>query len=120
MRTLAIAMVAVAFGLLVAPPALACYTCDNECCVEAPNGSLGTAFCYNSQACSPYGCACFYCNQDGNFCEGSAPEQCEQQSPEGACLQYKSLLIPNGEAIDLPMLTNPPVATSLDRTACMA
>lgn len=109
MRKLIVVLGLAIVGLVLAPSALAgCWSCGSDgCCTEAAKGTTGNSRCLDGTQCLII-CACCCCQVAGNGCVGTAPSDCD--SPFGACEEHQSFqVVPNGEAIELPWLAEPPV-----------
>lgn len=107
MRKVVLGALALAFAL-VAPQALACYTCGSDyCCKEAPQSTTGRAICEDNVQCLA-SCFCYYCSTGGTTCSGTGPAPCD--NPMGICEENQAfLLVPNGEPLDAEVLVAPPV-----------
>lgn len=108
MRTMCLMLGVAALFLWVAPEATAsCWHCGSDsCCAEAPQGTTGSAYCAHNRDCTLF-CFCYFCRTGGNSCAGTGPPECD--SPFGACEEHQTFrVVPNGEPIDLPLMTDPP------------
>lgn len=90
-------------------PAIAgCWACGaDHCCKEAEEDSWGRDTCLYEGLCIGNQCTCSDCWTHGTACEGTAPKTCDK--PFDTREEHQTLLlVPNGEPIDLLMLTQPP------------
>jgi len=78
-----------------------CYSCVDDCCVEAWEGSSGKEICTNDYFCFAGNCSCNDCLKAGASCDGSAAPPCE--NPKGVCEEHQIfLMVPNGTAVGEP------------------
>jgi hypothetical protein len=58
-------------------------------------------------------CSCYFCNRAGTICEGEATSECNEIV---GCPWQQTLVVPNGDPVELQLVTDPPLSGSTRTT----